>query len=217
MLPMIGKAFMNLHQNSSNKEILIEEEDQDPFEIFSNWYGSATKYEINDPNAMNLATVSANLQPSTRMILLKEYDETGFIFNTNIESKKSNEIKSNDLVALHFYWKSLRRQVRIEGKAITLSNKEADRCFKDRPQESQIAAWASKQSEFLPNRKILNKRVYHYENIFSKKPLKRPDFWSGYKVIPQYFEFWWDVTFRLHYRIAYKQDSNRWNKFMLYP
>ena len=94
---MIGKAFMNLHQNSSNKEILIEEEDQDPFEIFSNWYGSATTYEINDPNAMNLATVSANLQPSTRMILLKEYDETGFIFNTNIESKKSNEIKSNQM------------------------------------------------------------------------------------------------------------------------
>ena len=214
---MIGKTFMNLHQNSSNKEILIEEEDQDPFKVFSNWYKSAIQNEINDPEAMNVATVSSNMQPSSRMILLKAYDETGFIFNTNTESKKSKEIKSNDLVSLHFHWKSLRRQVRIEGKAKMLDDDEANKYFKDRPKESQIAAWASKQSDILPNRKILNKRVYHYENIFRNISVERPEFWSGYKVIPLYFEFWWDVKFRLHYRFAYKKKNNIWEKNMLYP
>ena len=198
-------------------EILIEENNDDPFNIFSNWYRSAIKNEINDPNAMNVATVSKNMQPTSRMILLKEYDEVGFIFNTNIKSKKSEEIESDNLVALHFHWKSLRRQIRIEGKAVILNNKDADKHFNDRPRESKIATWSSKQSEILPNRKILNKRVHDYENFFNNIKIERPHFWSGYKVIPNYFEFWWDVKYRLHYRIVYKKNKNAWEKFMLYP
>jgi len=217
MLPMIGEIFMNLHQNSSNKETLIEEENQDPFKVFSNWYKFAIQYEINDPEAMNVATVSSNMQPSSRMILLKAYDETGFIFNTNTESKKSKEIKANDLVALNFHWKSLRRQVRIEGKAQLISNEEANKYFKNRPKELQISAWASKQSDILPNRKILDKRVYDYDDIFKNTPVERPEFWSGYKIIPHYFEYWWDVKFRLHYRIVYQQKNNDWIKYMLFP
>jgi len=166
-----------------DKQILIEENKQGPFELFSSWYKSAIQNEINDPEAMNVATVSSNMQPSSRMILLKAYDETGFIFNTNTESKKSKEIKSNDLVSLHFHWKSLRRQVRIEGKAKMLDDDEANKYFKDRPKESQIAAWASKQSDILPNRKILNKRVYYYENMFGNTSIERPEFWCKFMNI----------------------------------
>ena len=198
-------------------EILNNENNDDPIKIFSNWYRSAIKNEINDPNAMNVATVSKNMQPTSRMILLKEYDEAGFIFNTNTNSKKSEEIGSDNLVALNFHWKSLHRQIRIEGKAVILNNKDADKYFQDRPRESQIAAWSSKQSEILPNRKILNKRVHYYENFFNNIKIERPQFWSGYKVIPNYFEFWWDVKYRLHYRIVYKKNKNAWEKFMLYP
>ena len=200
-----------------DKQILIEENKQGPFELFSSWYKSAVNNEINNPNAMNVATVSTNMQPTSRMILLKEYDESGFIFNTNIESNKSREIESNNLVALNFHWKSLHRQVRIQGKAVLLSNKKANQCFKDRPRESKIAAWASKQSELLPNRKLLNKRVHDYENFFNNISVERPSFWSGYKVIPQYFEFWWDVKFRLHYRIVFNKNKEKWDKYMLYP
>ncbi len=200
-----------------DKQILIEENKQGPFELFSSWYKSAVNNEINNPNAMNVATVSTNMQPTSRMILLKEYDESGFIFNTNIESNKSREIESNNLVALNFHWKSLHRQVRIQGKAVLLSDKKANQCFNDRPRESKIAAWASKQSELLPNRKLLNKRVHYYENFFSNISVERPSFWSGYKVIPQYFEFWWDVKFRLHYRVVFNKNKKKWDKHMLYP
>ena len=200
-----------------DKQILIEENKQGPFELFSSWYKSAVNNEINNPNAMNVATVSTNMQPTSRMILLKEYDESGFTFNTNIESNKSREIESNNLVALNFHWKSLHRQVRIQGKAVLLSDKKANQCFNDRPRESKIAAWASKQSELLPNRKLLNKRVHDYENFFNNISVERPSFWSGYKVIPQYFEFWWDVKFRLHYRIVFNKNKEKWDKHMLYP
>ena len=199
------------------QKYFLEEKNQDPFQIFSNWYKAAVNNEINDPNAMNVATVSANMQPTSRMILLKEYDELGFIFNTNNESKKLNDIKSNNLVALNFHWKSLHRQIRIEGKVSALNNKKSDEYFKNSPRELQIAAWSSKQSELLPNRKLLNKRVCYYEDLFKNITIPRPVFWSTFKVLPTYFEFWWDVKLRLHYRIAFKKNRREWVKYMLYP
>ena len=199
------------------QKYFLEEKNQDPFQIFSNWYKAAVNNEINDPNAMNVATVSANMQPTSRMIFLKEYDESGFIFNTNNESKKLNDIKSNNLVALNFHWKSLRRQIRIEGKVSALNNKKSDEYFKNSPRELQIAAWSSKQSELLPNRKLLNKRVCYYEDLFNNITIPRPVFWSTFKVLPTYFEFWWDVKLRLHYRIAFKKNRREWVKYMLYP
>tara|TARA_B100001063_G_scaffold236542_1_gene256434 strand:+ start:301 stop:912 length:612 start_codon:yes stop_codon:yes gene_type:complete len=200
------------------KEIqLLDDNYDDPLEIFSLWFNLATKEEINDANAMNVATISSDQKPSSRMILLKKYDENGFIFNTNNESKKSQEIDINNYVALNFHWKSIRRQVRIQGKAFLLNKIESDETFKDRPRESQIAAWASKQSQYLPNRQILNKRIFHFENLFNNKEIERPEFWSGFRVVPTYYEFWWDVKYRLHYRMIFEKNNGKWIKSMLYP
>ena len=195
----------------------LVENNQDPFNLFSNWYNDAIKNEINDPNAMNVATVSSDMQPTSRIIKLINFDENGFIFNTNLESKKSLEIKSNNLVALNFHWKSLCRQVRIEGKAMILSEKEADDIFYDFVYEKQIIVWSSKQSEILPNRKILNKRISDYQEYFNDHQLVRPYNWSGYRVVPKYFEYWWEVESKPFYRLAYKKNKNNWESYNLYP
>lgn len=200
------------------KEVkLLDEEYDDPLTIFALWFKLASKEEINDPNAMNVATISSHNTPSSRMILLKTFNKKGFIFNTNIKSKKGQEIDLNNHVALNFHWKSLRRQVRIQGKAILLDKVAADETFNERPRESKIGAWASKQSEYLPNRQILNKRYFHLENLFKDKEIERPAFWSGYRVIPDFYEFWWDVKYRLHYRIVFEKNNGKWIKSMLYP
>mgnify|MGYP001316670572 FL=1 len=196
---------------------LMDENFNEPLIIFTQWFNLANKKEINDANAMNVSTISHDKKPSSRMILLKEYDENGFIFNTNIESRKSQEINYSNYIALNFYWKSIRRQIRIEGKAYQLNNSEADKIFENRPRESQIAAWASKQSHYLPNRQMLNKRIFHFENLFNNSIIERPKFWSGYRVIPEYYEFWWDVKHRLHYRVVFKKKNGSWTKLMLYP
>ena len=195
----------------------LVENNQDPFNLFSNWYNDAIKNEINDPNAMNVATVSSDMQPTSRIIKLINFDENGFIFNTNMESKKSLEIKSNNLVALNFHWKSLCRQVRIEGKAMILSEKEADDIFYDFVYEKQIIVWSSKQSEILPNRKILNKRISDYQEYFNDHKLVRPYNWSGYRVAPNYFEFWLEIESKPFYRIAYKKNRDNWESYNLYP
>jgi pyridoxamine 5'-phosphate oxidase len=200
----------------NNQDPLIEK-NQDPFKLFSNWYSDAIKNEINDPNAMNVATVSSDMQPTSRMIKLINFDENGFVFNTNVESKKSLAIKSNNLIALNFHWKSLRRQVRIEGKAMILTEKEADDIFYDFPYEKQIIVWSSKQSEILPNRKILNKRISDYQEYFNDHQLVRPYNWSGYRVVPKYFEYWWEVESKPFYRLAYKKNKDKWESYDLYP
>ena len=191
--------------------------DRDPFELFNEWYSEAKEKEINDPNATTLSTVGKDLKPSSRMVLMKSFNEKGFIFNTNLNSKKSKEIINNSFVCLNFYWKSLRKQIRVEGPAKILDKTDADILFAERPRGSKIAAWASNQSSTLTSRKELDTNVKKFEKKFKNLLVPRPSYWSGYIVKPTIFEFWQDMPFRLHDRIEYKKNKNTWKVKRLYP
>ena len=188
-----------------------------PYPLFAEWFDQAKHKEINDPNAMNLATISEDSKISSRMVLLKSFDETGFVFYSNENSKKGRSILFNSNVAINFHWKSLRKQVRIEGRAEKISDDEADKYFNTRPEESKIGAWASSQSKQLQSRKELEDKILHYKNIYKKKPIPRPPYWVGYKINPLLFEFWKEMSFRLHDRVQYKKINNAWEKNRLYP
>ena len=189
-----------------------------PFALFKKWLEEASQKEINDPNAMNLSTLSKDFKLSSRMVLLKGYDSRGFVFYTNINSKKGNSIKINPYVALNFHWKSLLKQVRIEGKAVQVSDKEANKYFSTRHRDSQIGAWASNQSSELEDREILKKNILNYNKKFKDKKIKRPFNWIGFRVEPNLIEFWQDMPFRLHDRLEYKKNNdNEWLAKKLYP
>jgi|TARA_B110000116_G_C16732006_1_gene534172 pyridoxamine 5'-phosphate oxidase len=190
---------------------------QEPLILFKKWYEDAAKSELNDPNAMNLSTISPELKPSSRMVLLKDFDSDGFIFYTNISSKKGNSILNNPNVALNFHWKSLLRQIRIEGIAHQVSDKIADEYFNSRHNESKIGAWASKQSKELIDRNILEKRFSYYKDNFKDKEILRPTFWTGFRVEPSLMEFWQDMPFRLHDRLEFKMIDNKWISKKLFP
>tara|TARA_Y100000590_G_scaffold376354_1_gene441850 strand:- start:1455 stop:2060 length:606 start_codon:yes stop_codon:yes gene_type:complete len=190
---------------------------KDPIVLFAKWFKEAQQKEINDPNAMNLATISKNLKPTSRIVLLKSFDKEGFVFFSNSESKKGVSILRNKNVALNFYWKSLHKQVRIEGKASRISNKESDAYYFTRPNESKIGAWASQQSRKLDNRKILVDAVKKYKSRFKNVEIKRPHYWIGYRVKPNLIEFWKEMPFRLHDRLEFKRVSGKWSKSRLYP
>ena len=190
---------------------------EDPIILFGKWFEEAKQKEVKDPNAMNLATTSNNLKPSSRIVLLKSFDEKGFVFYTNSKSKKGNSIISNPYVALNFYWKSLFRQIRIEGMAKQVSENEADTYFNSRPKESKIGAWASKQSSNLKNRKELENKFAEYSQKYKNKIIPRPTYWTGFRVKPSLIEFWQDMPFRLHDRVAYKKSGKNWLTKRLYP
>ena len=189
----------------------------DPFVLFSQWFVEASEKEINDPNAMNLSTISDNLKPSSRIVLLKNYNEEGFVFYTNINSKKGKSFFNNPYVSLNFYWKSLLKQVRIEGKVTQVSNKEADEYYITRPVESKIGAWASNQSEELKERKNLEDNIEFYKNKFHNEIIKRPPHWTGFRVKPSLIEFWQDMPFRLHDRLEFTKVNDQWLSRKLYP
>jgi pyridoxamine 5'-phosphate oxidase len=190
----------------------------DPIKLFSIWLEDAKKKEINDYNACCLATSDAAGIPSARMVLMKSFDERGFVFYTNLQSRKAKEFEKNVRVALCFYWKSLKKQIRIEGPLLELPNKEADDYFQSRSRESQIAAWASKQSDYLPEGyKSLENNVEYYENKFKNQIIPRPNFWSGRIVVPEKIEFWKNVKNRLHERVLFTPASGNWLKEFLYP
>ena len=188
-----------------------------PLSLFKEWYEDAKKSEINDPNAMNLATISPNGKPSSRIVLLKSFNEQGFIFYTNSNSKKGKSIKNNTNVALNFHWKSLLKQIRIEGTVSIVENSEADQYYNSRPLGSRIGAWASKQSEELDDRSTLLNRVEEYEKKFEKTNISRPAHWNGYLVNPNLIEFWQDMPFRLHDRVEFKKKKDSWISRKLYP
>tara|TARA_B100001105_G_scaffold160813_1_gene129394 strand:- start:102 stop:707 length:606 start_codon:yes stop_codon:yes gene_type:complete len=190
---------------------------EDPIVLFGKWFEEAKQKEVKDPNAMNLATTSNNLKPSSRIVLLKSFDEKGFVFYTNSKSKKGNSIISNPHVALNFYWKSLFRQIRIEGMAKQVSENEADTYFNSRPKESKIGAWASKQSSNLKNRKELENKFAEYSQKYKNKIIPRPTYWTGFRVEPSLIEFWQDMPFRLHDRVEYKKSGKNWLTKRLYP
>jgi len=189
----------------------------DPIALFDAWLRDATAAEPSIPTAMTLATVSAAGQPSARMVLLKGADADGFVFYTNLESQKAAELAENPRAALLFHWKSLNRQIRIEGPATPVSNEEADAYFATRPRGAQIGAWASRQSRPLEGRFALEKHVAEYTAKFGISKIPRPDFWSGYRVRPERMEFWQDRPFRLHDRLVFQRTAGGWRTEKLYP
>ncbi|EJF90514.1 pyridoxamine 5'-phosphate oxidase [Bartonella tamiae] len=194
--------------------------ENEPLPLFSQWLNDATKTEINDPNAMSLATVDETGLPDVRMVLLKGYDNDGFVFYTNYESQKGREILSSMKAALCFHWKSLRRQIRIRGLVKEVTTEEADAYYQSRPRGSRIGAWASKQSRPLESRFALEKKVAEYTARFSIGKIPRPPYWSGFRIQPLSIEFWHDRSFRLHERIVFtRQDisDELWEKTRLYP
>jgi pyridoxamine 5'-phosphate oxidase len=191
----------------------------DPFTLFQRWMSEAEAREINDPNAMALATVDSSGLPNLRMVLLKGWDDQGFVFYTNLESAKGQELLANPRAALCFHWKSLRRQVRLRGAVKPVSEADADQYFASRPRLSRIGAWASKQSRPLESRFALEKAAAQFGLKYAVGAVPRPPHWSGFRLAPVEFEFWHDRPFRLHDRILFRRAApdQPWSKERLYP
>jgi pyridoxamine 5'-phosphate oxidase len=189
----------------------------DPFAQFAAWLAEATASEPNDPNALCLATATREGRPSARMVLLKGIDDRGFVFYTNLESRKGTELAANPFAALCFHWKTLQRSVRVEGPVEAVSEAEADAYFASRARGSRIGAWASRQSRPLEGRFALEKAVADYTLKFGLGEIPRPPFWSGFRVLPDRLEFWRDMPFRLHDRQVFLRDGPGWRLEALYP
>ena len=190
---------------------------EEPFERFREVFEAAEATGIENPDAMVLSTVGPDGRPSSRAVLLKHFDHRGFVFYTNLESRKGEEIAVNPQVCLSFYWRELGQQVAIEGRAELISDEEADAYFATRDRGSQLGAWASQQSRPLANRAQLLAAVARYEARFVGRPVPRPPHWSGYRVVPSYFEFWVASRFRLHKRTSYERTETGWQSSLLYP
>ena len=204
-------------KNYLGLDICFMNED-DPFLVFKKWMSEAEKNEINDPNAVALATVNESNQPDVRMVLLKEFNNNGFIFFTNLDSKKGLDLKKIPKASMCFHWKSILRQVRISGDISLISDKEADKYFNSRPYLSRIGAWSSNQSKPMETRDAFLNRIEKYKNKFKDQDkVPRPNHWSGFLLSPKRIEFWKDVEGRLHQRLEYSKELNSWKKKILYP
>ncbi len=204
-------------KNLLNLNICFKDEDN-PINLFKDWFNEAKKSEINDPNAVALGTTDDNGFPSVRMVLLKDYNDDGFVFYTNFNSNKSKAIKKDPKISMCFHWKSLLRQVRIIGLASKVSDKEADDYFNSRSYGSRIGAWASDQSSVLKSREDLLKSIEKYKKDFpDENKVPRPPHWSGWRLCPEEIEFWLDGENRIHERLKYIKKKNFWEKILLNP
>ncbi len=189
----------------------------DPFRQFALWYKERLSAVVNYPDAVCLATTTSEGRVSARMVLLKDFSESGFIFFTNYNSKKGKQLSENKYSAMLFYWPESGRQVRIEGFTEKLSAEESEEYFKSRPRDSQIGAWASEQSDIIPDRLYLDSRVELFKKKFTGKSVKKPGYWGGFRLIPDNMEFWQEGEYRLHDRILYTRKDESWNIERLAP
>ena len=204
-------------QNSLGLDICFEDE-ANPIVLFKKWFAVAEKNEINDPNALSLATSSSDGISSVRMILLKGLSDKGFVFYTNFDSKKGDDLKNNPNASICFHWKSIRRQIRVSGKVSVVDKEEADKYFSSRDYRSKISAWASSQSKVMKNRNELLDKIKEFEKKFSdKNNVPRPPYWSGWRIIPNQIEFWLESKNRSHERLNYRKENGKWIKEVLYP
>ena len=190
---------------------------RDPFARFAELYRAAVASGMKNPNAMTLSTVGPDGAPSSRQVLLKHFDGDGFVFYTNLESRKARQIAGNPRVGLNFYWREIDRQVLIEGRAEPVTPAEANAYFASRERGSQIGAWASRQSQPLASRAVLVEEVAELEAQYKGRKVPRPPFWSGFRVVPHYFEFWAEGASRLHDRFRFERTASGWRVRRLYP
>ncbi|MGA7838426.1 MAG: pyridoxamine 5'-phosphate oxidase [Ignavibacteriaceae bacterium] len=211
-----NQELANLRRTWSTRKLDENSVNKNPVEQFSLWMTEAIEAQILDPNAMTLATADKDGIPSARIVLLKGIDEKGLVFFTNYGSRKSDDLLQNPKAAVVFFWKELERQLRVMGEVIKISKSESEEYFKTRPYESRIGAWASKQSSIVPDRNYLEEKFEETKNKFPDDvPL--PDFWGGFRIIPERFEFWQGRESRMHDRIVYIKDSGEWKIMRLAP
>jgi pyridoxamine 5'-phosphate oxidase len=213
---MKNKVF-DLRQEYSKAVLLERSCEKSPIDQFQLWMDEALKAEIPEPHAMNIASVNASGRPSSRMVLLRNFDENGFVFFTNYTSKKSQDLLKNPYACFNFFWQAIERQIRIEGRMEKLNENDSDEYFASRPRESQIGAWASNQSKRIVSRQELEDQFIYYQNYFENKNVERPPHWGGFRLVPDYFEFWQGRPSRLHDRLAYQKNEAIWEIIRLNP
>lgn len=213
----MDSEIASLRNEYSKATLDIEKTADNPIQQFRSWFNEARKAEVPEPSAMVVSTASADGKPSARVLLLKDITENGFVFFTNYNSRKGKEIEKNPFASFTFFWPELERQVRIEGRLKKVDSAVSDAYFGSRPRGSQIGAWASPQSDEIPNRGIIEKRERDYLEKFEGKEIPRPGHWGGYELIPDLLEFWQGRQSRLHDRIVYQLENGKWNKKRLAP
>lgn len=207
---MIGNDIASIRREYAQKQLDESDVNCSPFVQFGLWLDETIRAEISEPNAMVLATSTLEGKPSARVVLLKQFDDKGFSFFTNYQSRKASQLEQNPSAALVFFWPELERQIRIEGKVSRVSDQKSDEYFNTRPKGSKIGAWASPQSQVIPNRTFLDSLKIDSENQFSGKPINRPANWGGYRLTPNLIEFWQGRPNRLHDRIQYSLIGDEW-------
>ncbi len=210
-------SLKNIRRDYNHSELSKASVNKDPLVQFNNWFNEIVNAKIIDPSAMVLATVAETNMPSARIVLLKEVDVKGFVFFTNYLSRKAKDLETNPNASLLFYWKEMDRQLRIEGIIEKVKTKISEDYFHTRPRESQISAWVSKQSSIVPDRNFLDKKYNELDEEFGNDEIPLPDYWGGYRLIPEYFEFWQGRESRLHDRICYREEKGNWKIFRLAP
>jgi pyridoxamine 5'-phosphate oxidase len=213
---MSDKEFQDLEKEASKEKLSVDSVDKNPLNQFKLWYDDVLNSDYVEPTAMNLSTATKDGRPSSRMLLLKGYDEGGFIFYTNYNSRKGKELNENPFGCILFYWDRLKRQVRIEGKIEKVTKEESEAYFKTRPYKSRLGAWASNQSSVIENRSVIVKEFLKSLLKF-RTDVPLPEYWGGYRLIPEVYEFWQGRENRLHDRIKYTKENDHWKIERLAP